>query len=70
MAPTGTPQPVIERLNAEITKVVNRPDVKKLWGEQGAQSMTMTVAEFNNYLKGDIAKWAKVVKISGARVDR
>lgn len=70
MAPTGTPRAVIERLNAEITKVVNRPEVRKLWGEQGAQPMTMTVAEFDSYLKGDIAKWAKVVKISGARVDR
>lgn len=70
MAPTGTPRAVIERLNAEITKVVNRPEVRKLWGEQGAQPMTMTVAQFDSYLKGDIAKWAKVVKISGARVDR
>jgi tripartite-type tricarboxylate transporter receptor subunit TctC len=61
---------VTERLNAEITKVVNRPDVKKTWSEQGAQPMTMTVAEFETYLNGDIAKWAKVVKISGARADQ
>jgi tripartite-type tricarboxylate transporter receptor subunit TctC len=70
MAPTGTPRAVAERLNAEITKVVNRPDVKKVWDEQGAEPMTMTVTEFDKYLRGDIAKWAKVVKISGARADQ
>ena len=70
MAPTGTPRPVIDRLNAEITKVVSRADVKKVWGDQGAVSMTMTVAEYEKYLYADIAKWAKVVKISGARADQ
>jgi tripartite-type tricarboxylate transporter receptor subunit TctC len=70
MAPTGTPRPVIDRLNAEITKVTSRADVKKIWGEQGAVPMTMTVAEFEKYLHADIAKWAKVVKISGARADQ
>ena len=63
-------EPVIERLNAEITKVTSRPDVKKLWNEQGAEPMTMTVAEFEKYLNADIAKWAKVVKISGAKADQ
>ena len=70
MAPTGTPRPVIDRLNAEITKVTSRADVKKIWGEQGAVPMTMTVAEYEKYLNADIAKWAKVVKISGARADQ
>jgi len=70
MAPTGTPRPVVERLNAEITKVTSRADVKKIWGEQGAVPLTMTVAEYEKYLHADIAKWAKVIKISGARADR
>jgi tripartite-type tricarboxylate transporter receptor subunit TctC len=70
MAPAGTPKTVADRLNAEITKVVNRADVKKAWAEQGAVPMTMTVGEFEKYLHGDIAKWAKVVKISGARADQ
>jgi tripartite-type tricarboxylate transporter receptor subunit TctC len=70
MAPTGTPRPVIDRLNAEITKVTSRADVKKFWGEQGAVPLTMTVAEYEKYLHADIAKWAKVVKISGARADQ
>jgi tripartite-type tricarboxylate transporter receptor subunit TctC len=70
MAPAGTPRAVTERLNAEVIKVVNRPDVKKAWNEQGAEPMTMNVAEFERYLHADIAKWAKVVKISGARADQ
>jgi tripartite-type tricarboxylate transporter receptor subunit TctC len=70
MAPAGTPRAVTDRLNAEMTKVVNRPDVRKTWSEQGAQPMTMSVAEFEKYLHADIAKWAKVVKISGARADQ
>ena len=44
--------------------------MKKIWGEQGAVPMTMTVAEYEKYLRADIAKWAKVVKISGARADQ
>jgi tripartite-type tricarboxylate transporter receptor subunit TctC len=70
MAPAGTPRAAVERLNAEITKVTSRADVKKIWGEQGAVPLTMTVAEFEKYLHADIAKWAKVVKISGARADQ
>jgi len=70
MAPAGTPKPVIDRLNAEITKIVSRPEVKKAWNEQGAEPMMMTVGEFEKYLNADIAKWAKVVKIAGARTDQ
>jgi len=70
MAPAGTPRPVLDRLNAEITKVTGRADVKKTWNEQGAEPMSMNVPEFEKYLHADIAKWAKVVKISGARADQ
>ena len=70
MAPAGTSRAIVERLNAEITKVVNRPDVKEVWAKQGAIPLTMPVADYEKYLYADIAKWAKVVKISGARADR
>jgi tripartite-type tricarboxylate transporter receptor subunit TctC len=70
MAPAGTPKAAIDRLNAEITRVVNRPDVKKTWDAQGAVPMTMTVAEFEKHLIADIAKWARIVKISGAKADQ
>jgi len=70
MAPAGTPRPVVDRLNAEITKAVNDPKLKAAWAEQGAVPMTMTPEEFGRYMQGDIEKWARVVKISGAKPDR
>ena len=62
MAPTGTPKPVIDRLNAAVNEVVKRPDIIKLWKEQGAVPMSMTPDEFDKYLRGDIVKWANVAK--------
>jgi tripartite-type tricarboxylate transporter receptor subunit TctC len=62
MSPTGTPKPVIEKLNTAVKAVVKRPDIVKLWTEQGAVPMSMTPEEFDNYLRGDIVKWAEVVK--------
>ena len=62
MAPTGTPKPIIDRLNAGVNEVVKRPDVVKLWKDQGAVPMSMTPEAFDKYLRGDIAKWAEVVK--------
>jgi tripartite-type tricarboxylate transporter receptor subunit TctC len=70
MAPSATPKAVTERLNAEVSKIVTRPDVKKAWNDDGAEPMAMSVADFDRYLSQDIAKWTQVVKISGARVDQ
>lgn len=70
MAPANTPRTVLDRLNGEITKITSRADVRKTWNEQGAESLTMNVGEFEKYLNADIAKWAKVVKASGARADQ
>jgi tripartite-type tricarboxylate transporter receptor subunit TctC len=69
MAPAGTPKEIVEKLNAEINKIIARPDVKEQWAKQGAVPMSMTPAEFDKYLRDDIDKWAKVVKVSGARVN-
>jgi tripartite-type tricarboxylate transporter receptor subunit TctC len=62
MAPAGTPKPIIDKLNAAVNAVIRRPDVVKLWAEQGAEPMSMTPEEFEKYLRGDIVKWANVVK--------
>jgi len=68
MAPKGTPQEIIDRLNAEIGKVIARPDIRAAWAGQGAVPMTMTPAEFGAYLEKDIRKWAQVIKASGATI--
>ncbi len=69
MAPHGTPRPVLERLNVEIAKVLNAPDVKKTWAEQGAAPMSMTIEQFDKFLRDDIVKWSGVVKATGMKVD-
>jgi tripartite-type tricarboxylate transporter receptor subunit TctC len=69
MAPKGTPAEIVNKLNAEMRKIVNNPDVKATWAKQGAVPMSMTVAEFDQYLNADIAKWANIVKVSGAKAD-
>jgi tripartite-type tricarboxylate transporter receptor subunit TctC len=70
MAPAGTPRPVIERLNAEITRAANAPETKEGWAKQGAVAMSMTPDEFGRFMREDIEKWARVVKISGAKPDQ
>jgi tripartite-type tricarboxylate transporter receptor subunit TctC len=62
MAPAGTPKPIIDKLNAAVNEVIKRPDIVKLWKDQGALPMSMTPEEFDKYLRGDIVKWAEVVK--------
>lgn len=66
MAPAKTPQAVIDKLNAEIAKVINRADVKEAWAKQGAVPMIMSPKEFDAYLRKDVDKWADVVKKTGA----
>jgi tripartite-type tricarboxylate transporter receptor subunit TctC len=68
MAPKGTPQPVIDKLNSEINKVINLPEVKEAWGKQGANPMPMSPSEFEAYLNKDIEKWANVVKTANIKV--
>ena len=70
MAPKGTPPAIVSRLNAEITKIQNRSDVRQEWAAQGAVPMVMTPDEFSRYLNDDIVKWERIVKISGAKPDQ
>ena len=69
MAPTGTPKAIVDWLNAEINKVINRPDIREAWAKQGAEPMVMTPAEFDGFTRRDIEKWAAVVKASGMKVE-
>jgi tripartite-type tricarboxylate transporter receptor subunit TctC len=65
MAPAGTPKAIVDKLNAEINKVITRSDVKEAWDKQGAVPLAMTPAEFDAYLRKDIEKWTQVVKTAG-----
>ena len=68
-APAGTASAVVDKWNAEIAKIVGSPEVAKAWRAQGSTPMTMGVDEFTQYMNDDIAKWAQIVKISGAKAE-
>ena len=69
LAPAGTPREIITRLNVEIVKALQLPDVKERLVSQGFETRTSTPDEFATYLKSEIVKWAGIVKASGAKVD-
>ena len=70
MAPRGTPPAIVTRLNAEVARIVGTAEVAKAWAAQGATPMAMGVDEFSRYVGRDIEKWARIVKISGAKPDQ
>ena len=69
MAPAATPKPILEQLSAAVNKIIHSPDVKNNWAKQGAAPMGMTPDEFGKFLRQDIAKWSKLVKDTGMKVD-
>jgi tripartite-type tricarboxylate transporter receptor subunit TctC len=62
LAPKGTPPAIVQRLNEGVTKVTGQPEIRQLWGRQGATPMVMSTAEFDRYIQDDIAKWARVIR--------
>jgi tripartite-type tricarboxylate transporter receptor subunit TctC len=70
MAPKNTPPAIVNKLNAEIVKILSQPQVKGDWEKQGAIAMAMSPAEFEKYMNADIVKWERIVKISGAKPDQ
>ena len=65
----GTPPEIKDRMYREIAAAINQPDLKRIWAEQGADPGGMPPAEMEKLVKSEIAKWAKVVKDAGAKVD-
>lgn len=68
-APAGTPREIVQQLNADIVRIVNSADVRDLFLKQGAESYATTAEEFSRLVQRDVAKWATVVKESGAKAD-
>jgi tripartite-type tricarboxylate transporter receptor subunit TctC len=67
MAPAGTPPAIVERLNAEINKILLRPDIKEAWAKQGGHTMVMKPAEFGGYVQSEIDKWAKIIEANNIK---
>jgi hypothetical protein len=67
--PAGTPAEVVNRLNGEINRIVELPDVKERLAQNGLTSKRNSPAEFAAFIREEIPKWAKAVKDSGAKAD-
>ena len=68
-APAGTPKEIIDKLNRESNAVLQSPETRRYFAEQGAEAGGGTPAELAAFNRAELAKWAKVVKDSGAKVD-
>ena len=68
-APAGTPADIINRLHAEVVKILKQPSVREQLMAQGAEPVGDTPEEFSRFTLAEISKWAKIIKISGAKVD-
>jgi len=67
--PAGTPPAIVQRLSAEIVRIVQQPDMRERLLAQGADPIGMPAGEFRAYVKSELAKWGKVVRASGATVE-
>ncbi|MFO6421261.1 Bug family tripartite tricarboxylate transporter substrate binding protein [Hylemonella sp. W303a] len=68
-APAGTPKPIVDRLHAEIMKIVTTPDIQARLKSFGMVPSTMTPAQLGDYQKAEVAKWAQVIKAAGIKAD-
>lgn len=69
LVPNGVPPAVVARLNAEIGKVLQNPDLRKALLAQGVETRTSTPEEFGAMLKAETAKWHKIVETAGIKAD-
>jgi tripartite-type tricarboxylate transporter receptor subunit TctC len=69
VGPAGIPQPVVAKLNTEINKALQSPELKQRLNEQGAMVLGGTPQQFAALIKSDIARWAPIIKESGAKLD-
>jgi tripartite-type tricarboxylate transporter receptor subunit TctC len=69
LVPAGTPKAVVARLSEELRKAMQVPQVKEKFAAQGFAASWRTSEEFGGFLRGEVNKWSKTVKASGAKVD-
>lgn len=68
-APAGTPPAIVDRLNSSFTTALRSPEMRERLARMGAEPAPMSAAEFAQFVRSELAKYEKVVKFSGARVD-
>jgi len=67
MAPAGTPKPIVEKVYKNVQLALQSPEMLKEFELEGAAPVTMTSAEFEDFIKVEIAKWGRVVKEGGIK---
>jgi tripartite-type tricarboxylate transporter receptor subunit TctC len=67
--PAGTPRPIVERLNKEINAILTSEEVKKMFDDQGAVPVPMSVPEFVKFYDDELEKWGKVVKAANIKLN-
>lgn len=69
LAPAGTPPATIQRLQAEVAKIMANAEIKAKFADLGAQPLGSTPAELAAFLRGEMAKWAEVVKVANIKIE-
>jgi len=69
LAPAGTPPDVVAKWNADTVKILNAPEMRERMTAQGAEAAPTTPAEFAQFIARELAKYARIVKVSGAKID-
>jgi len=69
LAPAGTPKPIVDRLNAEMVKVIRTPEITDRFLKAGVDPVASTPEAFSGYLKSEVGRWAKVIQDAGIKAD-
>ena len=69
LGPAGLPEPIVTRLNTELVRILQLPDVKERFANLGVDTITSTPAEFSSHIKSEYAKYAKLIKDVGVKIE-
>jgi len=68
-APAGTPKPIIDKINAEMVKALKSPEMRERFASIGAEAVSTSPAEFTTFVEAEMAKWGKLVRAIGVKVE-
>jgi tripartite-type tricarboxylate transporter receptor subunit TctC len=67
--PAGTPREIVKRLNRDIVNALSQPDVRERFASQGAELIGNTPEQHEEFLKAEMAKWARIARLADAHAD-
>lgn len=69
MAPAGTPKPIIQKISADVAKIIAMPEVRERILAQASVPMSTTPEEYAAFIQSEIKKWSEVVKLANMQAD-